>query len=178
MQTLITVALAALTFTSDAAPQTTPSLSSFSGGLGSLYQSIRRNVVEAAERMPEEHFAFKPTPDVRSFGELVGHITNTHYNFCAPARGENRPATPNHETLATKAELVAALKASIEFCDRAYDHLDDQGLVAPATFGNTTVTRGYLLTYNIAHDNEHYGNMVTYFRLKGLVPPSTARTLR
>ena len=77
-----------------------------------------------------------------------------------------------------RAELAAALKASVEFCDAGYADLTDAQVMAPAKFGQANITKGYALTFNIAHDNEHYGNMVTYLRLKGLVPPSTARTRR
>jgi hypothetical protein len=77
--------------------------------------------------------------------------------------------------LKTKAELVAALKESAAFCDVAYDTMTDATVGAPAKFGSAAITVGYALTYNVAHDNEHYGNMVTYLRLKGLVPPSSAR---
>ena len=155
----------------------TPALrmDSLADGMKSLYRSIRLNVIEAAELMPDAEYAFKPTPDVRSFGELVGHVTNTHYNFCTAARGVPSPSKINHETLTTKAELVAALKASLAFCDAAYDQATDATLGTAAKFGTAAITVGYALTYNIAHDNEHYGNMVTYLRLKGLVPPSTAR---
>lgn len=159
------------------APAPSP-LETMAGGLAQLYRSIKVNVLEAAELMPEEHFAFKPAPDVRSYGELVGHVTNTHYNFCSAARGVPIPVKINHETLKTKAELVAALKASVEFCDAAYTDLTDAQVLAPAKFGQASITKGYALTFNIAHDNEHYGNMVTYLRLKGLVPPSTARARR
>lgn len=159
------------------APAPSP-LETMAGGLAQLYRSIKVNVIEAAELMPEEHFAFKPASDVRSFGELVGHVTNTHYNFCSAARGVPSTAKINHETLKTKTELVAALKASVEFCDAAYADLTDAQVLAPAKFGQASITKGYALTFNIAHDNEHYGNMVTYLRLKGLVPPSTARARR
>lgn len=167
-----TVALAQ----SPAAPR--PQLDTLAGGLSQLYRSIRLNVLEAAELMPEEHYQFRPASDVRSYGELVGHVTNTHYNFCSAARGVASPATVNHETLKTKAELVDALKASLAFCDAAYDGLTDAQVLEPAKFGQASITRGYALTFNVAHDNEHYGNMVTYLRLKGLVPPSTARARR
>jgi uncharacterized damage-inducible protein DinB len=155
------------------APQT-----SMAGGLTQLYRQARTNVLEAAELMPEEHYAYQPAPDVRTYGQLVGHVTNTHYNFCSAARSITSPARINHETLKTKAELVAALKASIEFCDVAYTDLTDAQLLEATTFGQMNVARGYNLTYNVVHDNEHYGNMVTYLRMKGLVPPSTARVRR
>ena len=149
-------------------------LTNFAGGMKSLYRSIRQNIIEAAELMPEDKYAFKPSPDVRTFGQLVGHVTNTHYNFCAAARELPSPNKKNNETLTTKAELVAALKESLAFCDAAYE-LTDADVLKPAKFGTAPITRGYALTYNIAHDNEHYGNIVTYLRLNGLVPPSTAR---
>ena len=155
-----------------------PDLTTMSGGLVSLYRSIRLNLIEAAELMPEEHYAFAPAGDVRTYGQLVGHVTNTHYNFCTPARDVPNPSKVNHETLKTKAELVAALKASLEFCDPAYDTLTDATMAAQTKFGQAPITKGYSLTFNVAHDNEHYGNMVTYLRLKGLVPPSTARSRR
>jgi uncharacterized damage-inducible protein DinB len=181
----LTVIVAGVVFaaTRGAAPaaaqtQAPPKLDTLSGGLGSLYRSIRLNLIEAAELMPEADYGFAPAPDVRTFGALVGHVANTQYNFCTPARGVANPSRVNHETLKTKAELVAALRASLEFCDAAYDALTDAMMTETASWGPTTITKGYALTFNVAHDNEHYGNMVTYLRLKGLVPPSTARQIR
>jgi len=157
-----------------------PDLTSLSGGVKQLYQSIRYNVLTAAETMPEEHYAFKPADDVRTFGQIIGHVINTHYNFCtAGGSTATRTFTGNAETtLTTKADLVAALRTSYEFCDAAYAAADDQALVAASKFGQADITKGYALVFNVAHDNEHYGNIVTYMRLKGLVPPSTARTRR
>ena len=155
-----------------------PDLTSMSGGLVSLYRSIRLNLIEAADLMPEEHYGFAPAGDVRTYGQLVGHVANTQYNFCTPAREVPNPNKLNLETLKTKAELVAALKAALEFCDAAYNTLTDAAMAAATKFGQAPITKGYTLTFNVAHDNEHYGNMVTYLRLKGLVPPSTARVRR
>jgi uncharacterized damage-inducible protein DinB len=155
-----------------------PKMDTLSGGVTSLYRAIRANLIEAAELMPEADYTFAPSPDVRSFGQLVGHVANTQYNFCTPARGVANPNRANLENLKTKTELVAALKTSLEFCDAIYDTATDADMTAQALFGTTTITKGYALTYNVAHDNEHYGNMVTYLRLKGLVPPSTARAIR
>jgi uncharacterized damage-inducible protein DinB len=155
-----------------------PSLESLSGGVMQLYQSIRRNIIEAAEAMPEEHYAFRPTEDVRTFGQLVGHVANAQINFCSAGSTDPRPAMGNAEQLASKAELAAALKQSMDFCDRAFAAASDETLHAASTFGQVPITRGYALVYNIAHDNEHYGNMVTYMRMKGLVPPSSARGRR
>jgi uncharacterized damage-inducible protein DinB len=171
--------LAALTLAlglqAPAAPAPAVPSQTLGASTASLYRSVRGFLLNAAKQMPEEHYGFKPTPDVRSFAQLVGHVTNTQYNFCGPVVKKKGPAI-NHETLTTKAELVAALEASLVFCDEAFEGLTDERLHAPAAFGQRTFTAGYLLMFNVAHDNEHYGNMVTYLRLKGLVPPSTSRS--
>ena len=142
--------------------------------VASLYQSIRRNVVASAEKMPEEHYGFKPSADVRSYGELLGHIANTQYNFCAPVLGVDNPNRgQNQETKTTKADLVKAVADAFAFCDKAYEGLTDERLHATATWGQNQIAAGYSLMFNIAHANEHYGNLVTYLRLKGIVPPSS-----
>jgi uncharacterized damage-inducible protein DinB len=144
-----------------------------SAGLKNLYTNARNWILRAAEVMPEEHYAFKPTPDVRSFGELLGHIANTQYNFCAPPRKMASPNKDNIEkTATTKAALTAALKEAFAFCDPAYE-LADAGLTEMVKSGQREVAAGYGLTFNVAHNFEHYGNIVTYMRLKGLVPPSS-----
>jgi uncharacterized damage-inducible protein DinB len=140
-----------------------------------LWRPIRRYVLAAANAMPDSLYGYRPASDIRSFGQLIGHVTNTHYNFCAAALEETRPTTPNHEQLATKAELVAALERSLAYCDRAYDALTTQSAAQVVPIFGTRRARQYPLVYNIAHDNEHYGNMVTYMRINGLVPPSSQR---
>ena len=125
--------------------------------------------------MPEEHYAFKPTPDVRSFGELLGHIANAQYQFCAPVKKAANPNQDNIEkTATTKAALTAALTEAFAFCDPLYD-LPDSGLTEMVKMGQREAAAGYGLTFNVAHNFEHYGNIVTYMRLKGLVPPSSQR---
>ena len=145
-----------------------------SGGLKNLYTNSRNWILRAAEVMPEEHYGFKPTPDVRSFGELLGHIANTQYSFCAAPRKTSSPNTDNIErTATTKAALTAALKDAFAFCDPAYDTLADAQLTEMVKSGQRETAIGYGLTFNVAHNFEHYGNIVTYMRMKGLVPPSS-----
>jgi uncharacterized damage-inducible protein DinB len=111
---------------------------------------------------------------VRSFGELLGHIANANYNFCAAPKKVASPNKSNIEkTATTKAAIVAAVKESFAFCDSAYE-IADAGLTEMVKSGQREVGAGYPLTFNIAHNFEHYGNIVTYMRLKGLVPPSSA----
>ncbi len=141
-----------------------------------LYDGMRRNITEAAEQVPESQYGFKPTPEVRSFGQLVGHIAGSQFFFCSAAKGEKNPTPADYENDVTdKAGLVVGLKASNVYCDGVYAELTDASAAEMVAFGRGEVTRMYTLVFNVAHDNEHYGNMVTYMRLKGMVPPSTAR---
>lgn len=142
------------------------------GSAASIYRQAAAYVLAAAEQMPEAEYGFKPTPDVRSFGQLIGHVANAHYMICATAMGEASPARQNFEQTTDKAGLVAALRASIEYCNRAYAQPDAAALQPVQMFGAER-TRLEVLVMNAAHDFEHYGNLVTYLRLKGMVPPSS-----
>jgi uncharacterized damage-inducible protein DinB len=138
------------------------------------YDRVKGYLLRSAEQMPEEHYAFKPTAAVRSFGQLVGHVAATQYVFCAAARNEPNPQQEEFEkTRTAKAGLVAALRASFEYCDSAFKMTDTQATatVKIPNWGERAPLS--ILVLNIAHDNEHYGNVVTYLRLKGLVPPSS-----
>ena len=137
------------------------------------YEGTKNKLVRMAEKMPEEHYSFKATPEIRSFGELVGHVAGAQYMFCAMALGEEvLPEGAVEESMKSKADLVAALKASTEYCNRAYALTDDQ-LTAPVTIFGQENTRMGALVMNSNHNAEHYGNMVVYLRLNGIVPPSS-----
>ena len=138
------------------------------------WNNVRRYVAAAAEKMPAEHYGFKPTPEVRSFGELIGHLANEHYLLCAPLKGEANPMEKiDFEKTTAKADLVKAINESIAYCDAAYTAARDEPKTI-TTFSPTrrdTPFRTMLL--NVTHDNEHYGNIITYLRIKGIVPPSS-----
>jgi len=146
----------------------------------SMHATIRRNLVEAAAEMSADEYAFKPTIQVRTFAELVGHLIDANRFFCSEAKGE-KPAESNFVNVPDKAVLVNALNDVLSYCDRVYaattDATYNQPVSVPAMFGEaaTNTVRGAVLTFNTAHNNEHYGNMVVYMRLRGHVPPSTAR---
>jgi uncharacterized damage-inducible protein DinB len=144
-----------------------------------MHATIRRNLAEAAERMPGDEYAFKATPQVRSFAELLGHVVNANFFFCSQAKGEKMPAAMNYEKATDKTVLVKGLNEALAYCDGAYAETSDanfQQMVKVSGGGTTTETaRGMLLMFNTTHNNEHYGNIVVYMRLKGHVPPSTAR---
>jgi uncharacterized damage-inducible protein DinB len=140
------------------------------------FQTVRGYVVKSAEKMPEADYAFKPAPEVRSFGALLGHIANANYMICARAAGEKSPAPGDIEkTKTTKAELVEALNGAFAYCDKVLGSMTDaKGLEMVDFFGGKQ-PRLAVLAFNTAHTYEHYGNLVTYMRIKGLVPPSSER---
>jgi uncharacterized damage-inducible protein DinB len=138
-----------------------------------FYGMVAGNVVAAAEKMPESSYAFKPTPEVRSFGELVGHAADAQNMFCAVVSGEKPPMVSIEKTKTTKADLVQALKDSKDFCDKAYGSMTDEHAAEIVTLMGMQMAKLTVLSVNIAHLDEHYGNMVTYMRIRGLVPPSS-----
>ncbi len=140
-----------------------------------MHAGVSRNVAEAAEKMPEADFAFQPSKDVRTFGGFVGHVANAEFSYCSRARGEANPNKEDFEKMMGKAGLVAGIKAAAAYCDGVYKAMTDQSLSELVTMGQSQQPRGQILVQNISHSNEHYGNLVTYMRIKGLVPPSTER---
>jgi uncharacterized damage-inducible protein DinB len=139
-----------------------------------LYSFMSNAVIRAAEKMPEENYSFKPTPDVRSFGQLVGHVADASYMFCSQAMGEANPAKGIEKTKTSKADLVAALKDAVAFCNKAFDGMTDaKGGQMVQLFGSLDVAKLTVFSLNTAHTDEHYGNMVTYLRMKGIVPPTS-----
>jgi uncharacterized damage-inducible protein DinB len=156
--------------------QNHPGSSDFAVGTSrALWQAQSGYITQAAEDMPEAKYSYKPTPDVRTFGELVAHVAGSQYMFCAAAVGDSARAEDDIEKSKTsKADLVAAMRASNEYCARAYRQTDDASARTLKMFGQER-TRLYVLMQNATHDAEHYGNIVTYLRLNGMVPPSSKR---
>jgi uncharacterized damage-inducible protein DinB len=151
------------------APPASPIAASEKG----FYALVSGEVVAAAEKMPEENYSFKPTPEVRSFGQLVGHVADAQYGFCSTATGESNPVKAIEKTKTSKADLVAALKDAVAYCNKAYAGMTDAQGSQMVKMMNFNVARLTVLSVNTAHTDEHYGNMVTYLRLKGIVPPSS-----
>ena len=143
-------------------------------GMSAIYGAARGNLVKSAEMMPEENYSFQATPEVRSFGQIIGHVANANFMFCSLALGEKSPNSTDFEKTPDKAGLVKGIKDSFAYCDKAYAISDANGLMSADLFGMKTNRIG-VLSFNSGHDMEHYGNIVTYFRLKGMVPPSSQR---
>ena len=139
-----------------------------------LYSFVSGAVVGAAQKMPEENYSFKPTPDVRSFGQLVGHVADASYMFCSQASGEANPSKDSIEkTKTSKADLVAALKDGVAYCNKTLEGMTDAKGAQMVKLFNFNMAKLSVLSLNTAHTDEHYGNMVTYLRLKGIVPPTS-----
>jgi len=154
-----------------AAPPANPITASEKG----LYSFVSGAVIAAAEKMPEENYAFKPTPEVRSFGQLVGHVADASYMFCSQAAGEANPSKASIEkTKTSKADLVASIKDAVAYCNNtAFASMTDAKGSEMVKLFNFNIAKLTLLSLNTAHTDEHYGNMVTYMRLKGIVPPTS-----
>lgn len=138
-----------------------------------LYTQVRDYLMRSAEQMPEEKYDFRPTDEVRSFRQILGHVINDHYFFCSAARNEDNPWQEDGEEIMGKAAMVDALRTSFEYCDDLYTSMSPADLAAPSDAFRGRRNRLHPLVYNVTHDFEHYGNLITYFRINGMVPPSS-----
>ena len=165
-----------------AVPARAQSADPFTRGARLNYGIIKGFVTAAAAKMPEGDYPFKPTPEVRTFAQLIGHLADANYRLCSIVAGQTPPRDEQIEkTKSAKADLAAALAASFAYCDGQYASMTDGAGAAIVTFeaggeGARVPIRMPKLTvfaFHAQHAFEHYGNIVTYMRLKGLVPPSS-----
>jgi uncharacterized damage-inducible protein DinB len=134
------------------------------------YNQVKDTLLRGTDKIPAADYGFKPTPDVRSYGEVVTHIAEVQMALCTAVTGETRKLDTSKTD---KASAVATLKASFDYCDPVYDALTDASAVQTAKMFGRERTKLGILDFNIIHDNEMYGYMAVYLRLKGLVPPSS-----
>jgi uncharacterized damage-inducible protein DinB len=165
---MIVVALAAAFAAPAVYAQTANPLSAEVKG---AYTSIKNNVLKAADKMSEENYGFKATPEVQSFGQRIAHIADANMRTCAALKGEQKSVGAASKN--TKAELVAALKESFAYCDTVYDAMTDAEATKMVSTGRGQRSKIAALWGIVAHDNEVYGAMGVYMRLKGVVPPSS-----
>lgn len=149
--------------------------------LQAQYDTLKRNLTASADKIPAEHFSFRPTPDVRTVAEQFAHTIETQMFYCHAVKGGADPIGGRaFEKLFTgKAGVVQMVKDGFAYCDDAFAKLTDESLVSMVTMGTGAnarqVARGSRLSMVVVHGNEHYGNLVTYMRMKGIVPPSSAQ---
>lgn len=136
--------------------------------IAALY--IPGTIIKAAQQMPEEYYSFRPTPEVRSFGELMAHIAESNFEMCAIAKGETPPIL---KVAPTKTAVLEALKKSFDYDDEARKNMTKQRKETLVKFMGGSQPAGNVLDFSVFHSIQHYGNVIVYMRLKGLVPPSS-----
>jgi uncharacterized damage-inducible protein DinB len=178
---ILTTALALLCattfFSTPAFAQSAATANPISSGVRTAWQSGKQNLTRSAELMPEADYSFRPVSTVRTFGQILAHVAGANYVFCAAAKGEKAPHAEDafEKSATTRAQIIKALADSVAYCDAAYTTLDDKraGEIVELPFGMGKGARALPLMINSGHLQEHYGNLVTYFRIKGMVPPSS-----
>lgn len=143
-----------------------------SAGLTSRFETVSGHVLSASESVPEDQYSYRPTEEVRTMGELFTHVAGAHFGYCAAISGQQVPASARGNA-STKAEIVATVRASRDFCLAAYRGASGNALGETIQVFGGSDTRAGTMIQNLAHSNLHYGNIVTYMRGIGMVPPSS-----
>ena len=171
------VTLGAILWASAAFAQAPAGPVSFSTSLKNGYNGLKKNLTDAAAKMPDADYGSKPStmPEVRTYGQLFAHVANAQFNQCAGATGQPNPNQGRNleMELKTKAEFQKALADSFALCDKAFDGLTDQNAMDMLAMGRGMQTRAGILAGLIGHSNEMYGTAGVYLRAKNIVPPST-----
>jgi hypothetical protein len=174
---LILPLLTAFVFAQPAAPDPANPLASW---LRNAYMGNRNNIVRTADKMPEENYGMRPGAqmEVRTFGQQVSHVATYNFLWCSQAKGEKNPSPGNLDKLTSKAEIMKVLNDAFTYCDGVYSALTDASgaEMVDITQENGRQTRNLrmgLLTLNYGHNNEIYGSMVVYLRMKNIVPPAS-----
>jgi hypothetical protein len=169
-QLILTLALAAC-----ASPVAAQTSVSFTQATQAQWDEVKAYIVKSAEQMPEADYAFKPTEKVRSFGELITHLADDNMGICAAAISDKTKNFGDFEKQkkTSKVDLVTALKASVVYCDAAFAKMDETTAAETIDVFKRRLPRLGVLALNNNHVWEHYGNIITYMRLKNLVPPSS-----
>ena len=140
------------------------------------YGQLKNNVTASAEKMPEADYFFKPTGDIRSYGQVWAHVADAQFGQCSGPKGVANPrqGQPSFEQLTSKADIQKAVADSFAFCDDVFESLTEasaQEMISNGRGGQTT--RAAALLGVLQHGSEMYGIGTVYLRLKGQVPPST-----
>jgi uncharacterized damage-inducible protein DinB len=139
-----------------------------------IYAVAKADILGSVDKIPETLWSFQPTKEVRTVAQLFAHIADGQYEFCGVAAEGKSVAKDIEKTRKTKAEIVPALKEAFAYCDAAYARMTDASAADIVPFSNMKITKLGAMDYNTAHTMEHYGNLVTYMRINGIVPPSSA----
>jgi uncharacterized damage-inducible protein DinB len=138
-----------------------------------FYAQAKDEVLRSAQKVPEDLWSFKPTPEVRSFGELVAHEADGQYEMCGAASTGKAVDKNIEKTVKGKDATIAALKGAFAYCDGIYAAMTDADAAQVVPFFGQKAAKIGIMDFNTQHTTLHYGNMVTYMRLKGIVPASS-----
>lgn len=167
---LVLIAFPGLTLAQGSGDSERPVTSS----LKTLHSLTATNIMKTAEMLDDEMYAFSPTEEVRTAGQILAHIANAQFGICSVAAGEENPSQENYEESATeRQDILAALEAGFDYCEQVYDGLNDEQASEMRNLFGMSMTASAVLAFNSAHNYEHYGNLVTYMRINGIVPPSS-----
>lgn len=164
-------------------PAATPPANPITASFKARINNLHRNVGQALDSIPEAKFSYRPTPAQMSIGDIAQHVANDNYFFCntfgamKAARPAEETATPDSvKAKWPKAKLMASLRESFAFCDKALDQVDDKTLAdqVSITFGGNsrTVTRSGMVLLHALDMADHYSQLANYMRLNNILPPT------
>ena len=160
--------LASLANAQQGMPNPTTASNPLTTTLSIFRSNMQDKIMKSADAMPESKYTYRPTKDVRSFAEILNHVADISYTLCSNVKGEANPVSPTAKV--SKAEIMAYLKGSFDYCDGVYSGFTDAHLNDPADFWGARTNKMFVLTQVGNHDALHYGNLVTYLHLNGLMP--------
>lgn len=166
---MIKIACSMLALTACVLAQDNP----LSSAIKTQYVMSKTMISRTADKVPEAEYPFKPNDSVRSLGQILGHVADDQYVFCSAILGEKSPEPGVEKSKTSKADLVNALKDAFAYCDKAYDSMTDATAAQMVKFFGRETPRLSVLTFNNMHNFEHYGNLITYMRIRNIVPPSS-----
>ena len=139
------------------------------------YERMKKIITAAADEMPAADYAFKPAPEVRTFGQVIAHVADAQYMFCSSVKKDKMAPKMVEKNVTTKDGLKKALAEAFAYCDPIYAAATDASLKEPIELPFMKTNKFGALDINLGHDNEHYGMIVTYLRMKKLVPPTSQK---
>lgn len=146
------------------------STSRLNSEMKAAYNSVKNNILKSAEKMPEEGYGFKPSPEMRSFAQVLDHVAVAQSHSCGALTGEQISVKSD---ASSKADVIASLNSAFAECDKAFDAVTDTNALEAIKSPRGERSRVSLLAGTLAHDNEQYGILSVYLRLKGVIPPSS-----
>jgi uncharacterized damage-inducible protein DinB len=138
-----------------------------------IFTISKNDILRSADKIPENLWSYQPTKEVRTVAQMFAHVADSQYEFCGVAAEGKSVSKDIEKTKKTRPEIMAALKEAFAYCDDTYAKMTDANAAEMATFFNMKITKLGAMDFNTAHNMEHYGNLVTYMRINGIVPPSS-----